>query len=223
MLSFLAALQQADAAFPNGNFAFSNGVEGLAALGMPFDASSLAALLTAALRHRWAGCDRVVLVRAWRRGGDIAALASIDHAMEAATLPLKLRDGSRANGAALLAAHARLGSPGAAALLAAVSRGDLLGHLPVLQGVLWRDLGIIERDAVLVSAYTTASTLSTAALRLGRIGAIAAQRALRDALTSIDALTRQPVRDEGALVATTPWLDIACARQETAQVRMFSS
>jgi len=72
-VSLLAALQQADAGFPSGGFAFSNGIEGLAALGQRFDAAGLAGLLAGVLRHRWAGCDRVAVARAWDCGADAAA------------------------------------------------------------------------------------------------------------------------------------------------------
>jgi urease accessory protein len=222
-VSLLAALQQADAGFPSGGFAFSNGIEGLAALGQRFDAAGLAGLLAGVLRHRWAGCDRVAVSRAWDCGADAAALLPIDAAIEAATLPRTLRAGSRANGAALLTAHARLGSPGAAALRAALAEGALLGHLPVLQGALWRGLGIARDAALLVSGYVTISTLATAAVRLGRVGALVAQGAVRDSLPLIEALAAVPVADDAPLIAALPWLDIACARQEFSELRLFAN
>jgi urease accessory protein len=222
-VSFLAALQQADAGFPSGSFAFSNGIEGLAALGQPFDPAGLSGLFATVLRHRWAGCERVAVARAWRCGPDPAALRDIDEAIEAATLPQTLRRGSRANGAALLTAHARLGSPGAVLLRAALAAGELLGHLPVLQGALWRGLGMSQDAALLVSGYTTVSTLATASVRLGRVGALAAQAALRDALPLIEALAAAPIADDAPLVAALPWLDIACARQESSPLRLFAN
>jgi urease accessory protein UreF len=100
-------LQHADAAFPSGSFAFSNGVEGLAALQHPFTAIDLGNALAASIRHRWAGTDRVALVKAYRAGDDLDALGRIDAAVDAATLAEPLRIGSRRNGQSLLAAHAR--------------------------------------------------------------------------------------------------------------------
>ena len=223
MLSLLPALQQADAAFPSGGFAFSNGVEGLDALGMRLNGPALAGIIEAVLRHRWAPCDRAALVQAWRAGSDVARLAEIDRALEVATLPESLRRGSRRNGAALLAAHVRIDTPGASALQAALQAEIILGHLSVLQGALWRAAGLEEDAAIQVSGYTVASGLASAAVRLGCLGALPAQTALRDALPLIAALSRAQVPDIDQLGGSLPWLDIACARQQGASLRLFAS
>jgi len=223
VLSLLSALQQADAAFPGGGFAFSNGMEGLAATGVRLDEFGLAGVLTAVLRHRWAPCDRVALALAWRAGAVPERLATIDHAMEAATLPESLRRGSCGNGAALLAAHVRLDTPGAAQLHEALASGDMLGHLAVVQGALWRQVGLDEATAVHVGGYTVVSGLTSAAVRLSCLGALAAQRALRTVLPLIAELSCSPVGDDAQLSGSLPWLDIACARQQTAALRLFAN
>ena len=223
MLSLLPALQQADAAFPSGGFAFSNGIEGLDAMGARLDGPALAGVTEAVLRHRWAPCDRIALAQAWRAGPDVARLAEIGRALEAATLPESLRLGSRRNGAALLAAHVRLGTPGASTLQAALQANALLGHLPLLQGALWRAVGLDEAAAIQVSGYTVASGLASAAVRLGCLGALPAQAALRDVLPLIAELSRGPVPAIDRLGGFLPWLDIACARQQGAPLRLFAS
>ncbi len=223
MLSLLPALQQADAAFPSGGFAFSNGVEGLDALGMHLNGPALAGVMEAVLRHRWAPSDRIALVQAWRAGSDVARLAEIDRALDAATLPESLRRGSRRNGAALLAAHVRIDTPGASAFQAALKAETILGQLSVLQGALWRAAGLEEDAAIQVSGYTVTSGLASAAVRLGCLGALPAQAALRDVLPIIAELSRAPVPDIDRLGGGLPWLDIACARQQGASLRLFAS
>lgn len=223
MLNLLPALQQADAAFPSGGFAFSNGVEGLDAMGVRLDGPALAGVMEAVLRHRWTPCDRIALAQAWRAGPDVPRMAEIGRALEAATLPESLRLGSRRNGAALLAAHVRLGTPGASALQAALEADALLGHLPLLQGALWRAVGLDEAAAIQVSGYTAASGVASAAVRLGCLGALPAQAALRDVLPLIAELSRGPVPDINRLGGFLPWLDIACARQQGASLRLFAS
>ena len=223
MLSLLPALQQADAAFPSGGFAFSNGVEGLDAMGVRLGGPALAGVMEAVLRHRWAPCDRIALVQAWRAGSDVPRLAEIGRALEAATLPESLRLGSRRNGAALLAAHVRLGTPGASTLQQALEADAVLGHLPLLQGALWRAARLDEAAAIQVSGYTVASGLASAAVRLGCLGALPAQAALRDVLPLIAALSCAPVPDIDRLGGFLPWLDIACARQQGAPLRLFAS
>ncbi len=222
MSGFLAALQQGDNMFPNGSFAFSNGVEGMAALGQKFDAESLAGLFEAVLLHRWAECDRIALIHAWRAASE-AELAAADRALEAATLPETLRNGSKSNGAALVEAHLRMGSEDASRLKSALQMGCLLGHLPVMQGAIWRGLGMDEAQAVLTSGYLTVAGLGSAAIRLGDAGAITMQQALRKTLLLIADLAQLPVRQLDAIAGALPWLDLACARQEAAPLRLFAN
>ena len=224
MRALLATLWQSDTAFPSGSFAFSNGLEGAAALGGPLDRPSLAALLATVLRFRWATADRPAILHAFR-ARDVARIGRIDRAFEAATLCEPLRSGSRRNGAALLLAHARLGTPGAAVYRAAIADADALGHLPVVQGWIWRQCGLDEASAVAASAYTVAAGLVNAAVRLGRIGAIDAQGALAENLDLIAGLAAADVAPgaDPAFSSLTPWLDIAAARHARSALRLFSN
>jgi urease accessory protein len=221
MLSLLATIWQADAAFPSGAFAFSNGIEGAAALGETLDGASLAALLAAALHHRWATAERVALLRAFRAAGDLTRMAEVDRAYDAATLAEPLRHGSRRNGAAFLTAHGRIGTKGAAAYRAEIAAGRGLGHLAVAQGLIWRACGLDERSAVVASGYVTASGLLNAAVRLGNIGAVAAQAVLVDAFPVIAQLASGDLDDDAEIASMTPWLDIAVTRHSRADLRLF--
>ena len=219
----LIALQHADSAFPSGSFGFSNGIEGLFGLGLPKGRESLQQVLIATLRHRWASADRVALVRAFRAGDDLSAICAIDHAVEITILPEPLRAGSRRNGGALLAAHARLETPGAAALREEIDAGRAYGHLPVVQGAMWRARGMSEQTAVAVSGYATAAGLTTAAVRLGRIGAIDAQGVLAAALAVVTEAAAEVVPSDAEIESFMPWLDIAAARHARAALRLFAN
>ena len=117
-------------------------------------------------------------------------VADIDQAVEAATLAEPLRNGSKRNGNALLAAHMRLGTPGAAELrVASSTTASCTAILPVVQGFVWRARGMSEAAAIAVSGYSTASGLIAAAVRLGRIGAVEAQAVLAALLPTIAALS----------------------------------
>ena len=220
-VSLLTALQHADSAFPGGSFAFSNGFEGLAAHGVTLDETGLSAALEMVLRHRWAGTDRIAVARAWRAGDEIGHVAPVDAALEAASLSRPMRAGSRRNGAAFLAAHARIGTPGAAPLRDLVRAGRTPGHLAVAQGFLWRGAGVDEATAVAMSGYATASGLTTVAVRLGQIGAIGAQRVLAAALACVAELSSEPVPRDAAFSGFVPFLEIAATRQERAEMRLF--
>jgi urease accessory protein len=220
--ALLTILQHADSAFPSGSFAFSNGVEGLAAINAPLDRSGLRDIVAMVLQHRWATSDRVAVMRARRAGENCDELAVLDQAVEAATLSEPLRSGSKRNGNALLAAHTRLGTPGAGELRAQVTAEKLHGHLPVVQGFLWRAHGMTGSDAMTISGYTTASGLIAAAVRLGRIGAVEAQAVLAALLPTIAALST-PVAPDARIESFLPWVDAAASRQAHAHLRLFAS
>ena len=224
MISTLLAIQQADAAFPSGAFAFSNGIEGMAALPMLFDAGALRRHAEVTIRHRWAGLDRVALAHAWRAAGTMSQLARIDEAVEAASPVAAFRAGSRRAGRALLTSHARLATRGAAELREAIGSGYLLGHLPVVQGALFDALGLSEAEAMAVSAYQILSSLAAASVRLGRVGALEAQSVILDLLPVVAALAEPSlVGPELQLESFAPLLDIAVMRSADAELRLFAN
>src|SRR6202171_600193 len=98
MLSILQAIWQADGTFPSGSFAFSYGVEGVVAPRARLDGTALAELTTTIIRQRWATCDRIALVQAFRAAGELHAVAAIDRDVEASTFGGTIRDGSRGYG-----------------------------------------------------------------------------------------------------------------------------
>jgi urease accessory protein len=227
VLSRLLSLQQADAAFPSGSFAFSNGIEGLVASDPAFDTASLIWTLTGLVRSRWAESDRVALILAHRTGPDPSGLGRIDAAVEAATLVEAMRIGSRRNGASLLTTHVRLATTGAEDLSAAIRSGLMLGHLATVQGALWRALGLSEPEAAAVAGYQLVSGLVSAAVRLGQIGAIQGQQALQTVLPLVAEIAERPVAEEpgGAIVLTgfTPLIEVAAMRHARADLRLFAN
>lgn len=224
MMGLLKTIWQADTAFPSGSFAFSNGLEGTFALSGPMSATELSGFIETVLRGRWASADRVALVRAFRAHDDLAEIARIDALVEAATLVEVTRSGSRRNGAAFLTTHQRLGgSPLAGTLRSALREGRLLGHLPVMQGAIWRDIGLDEPAAILASGYTTASGLLNAAVRLGIVGAIQAQGILAGQFAVIEEYASGDIPADGLPASLLPWHEFAAARQARADVRLFAN
>jgi len=225
MLTLLTALQHADAAFPSGGFAFSSGVEGFAALPLPFDSDALARYVEATLRHRWAGTDRVALVHAYRSAGDLEQLAMVDEAIEATSLAEPFRTGSRRAGRALLTTHVRLATSGADSLRDAIADGRLLGHLATVQGCLWQSLGLSEGDAEAMAGYRAITGLVSAGVRLGLIGAIDAQTIISDMLPVLAELLDEKVATASRieLMSFAPLIDIAAMRGAASGVRLFSN
>ncbi|MEQ9638772.1 MAG: urease accessory UreF family protein [Alphaproteobacteria bacterium] len=162
------ALQVADSQFPGGGFAFSWGLESLWREGQ-VERIHIGAFLSAQLHGRWASFDRAVVADA--HGASLDHCAALDGMIEAMSWSAPLRDGSRRAGHAMLAAHARLGTPDAAEYRA--RKPD--GHLPVVQGLVYAGLGLDRTEALTVSGMTFLNALASAAVRLNIVGALTVQ------------------------------------------------
>jgi len=218
----LAALQHGDSAFPSGGFAFSWGVEGLIADGLAATPDDVAQVIRDVLFRRWASFDRLVLRRAFDAASDPQRLADVDRDVETSTIVAGLRDGSRRAGRALLGVHVRLATPGAAGYRALVDADGALGHLGVVQGLVWRGVGLPLAAAEAMAAWAVAASMVSAAVRLGALGHAGAQTLLTRLRPEIAALLSAPLA-EGPLHAFTPLADIAVARHARRDLRLFAT
>jgi urease accessory protein len=221
--AFLSALQHADSFFPGGGVSFSWGLEGLHRDGFLNQPEALDAVLRGQLRHRWATCDRPVMLAACAAEGNVGKLGETDRLVEAVTLPRELRDGSKRAGNALLSTHVRLGTPGASQYRAAIASGAALGHLPVVQGCVWSALGIGPDAASLMSGYLTSIGFLGAAVRLGAVGHLDAQRilvALQPLISDLASTAPPPIE---AINSFTPAIDIGSMHHERGEVRLFAN
>jgi urease accessory protein len=221
--SLLRAIWQADAAFPSGSFAFSYGLEALVAQIGHFDIASLRETVETILRYRWVSSDRIAMVKAFRADFDLNVIASVDREVEASTFGETLRVGSRRHGKSFLASHSRVGSRNAITLREAVQLGTCLGHISVMQGAVWRGLGLDEAAAQLVSGYGVASNAISAAIRLGALGALEGQTILMECLPLIAELASRPVSDDAQLSSFVPFLEATTARHTSADVHLFAN
>lgn len=222
--ALLLALRFGDTAFPSGGFAFSQGLEGLAAVrGARPDADAVAGFLAEQLRHRWGPAERVTLVQCLRANGDIDAVAALDRDLDLSSFSEPLRLGARRNGAALLATHMRLGTRGASAYRARVAEGSAPGTLAAVQGLLWQASGLDEGSAALLAGYQLVAGGLTAATRLGLIGALGAQQLMPGLLETVAAICAAPVAPDAEPAGFSPFSDIAAARQARLPLRLFSN
>lgn len=223
LVNLLQALQYADSFFPSGSVSFSWGLETLHSDRMVMSAGELAGFVEGQLRHRWATCDICALRAAFHAGGRLDRVAAMDDIVEAMTLATELREGSKRAGASLLNVHARLDTPGAAEYREKVRKRTAYGHLPVVQGMLWRAVGLSEETCRVVSAHTLCTGLVGAALRLGMIGHLDAQKVLlRVRPVLVDLLKLEPA-DAEAIHAYTPQAEIAAMRHEVQDSRLFTN
>lgn len=218
----LALLQYGDSAYPAGGFAFSWGIEGLAADGFLASRDDLDELVGEHLTFRWNSMDRPLLVEAYA-AADVEALAAIDRYTEAATPSAQMRDGSHRAGRALLGVSARLGGLLSTAYRTYAATDLRLGHLPVVQAIVYRDAGFDLEAAQLVSGWTLITGLVSAAVRLGSVGHLEAQASLGVARGALAGLLAEPVPAGLRPSSFTPLIDIAVSRGPSRHVRMFAT
>ncbi|ANI40385.1 urease accessory protein UreF [Mycolicibacterium vaccae] len=214
----LAAIRFADSAFPSGSFAFSSGLEGSHRDGLVCDEDDVAAFVAEQLHGRWHHCDRVLLRSAWA-----ADPAAADQLAEASATMSVLREASRRAGAATLATFSAVVGAGAAEVADYRDRvlaGTAPGHLPVVQAVCLRAAGLTLATAETVVIWQVLSGITGAALRLGIIGHLGAQR-IATTLTPrlLDVLALRPRTTPAPFTA---YADIAAQRRGDG-VRLFAS
>lgn len=174
-LEILRALQLADSGFPSGSFAYSWGMERAAGAG-EVTRAGFANWLATEMLGRWVQFDRIVLADAYRAKDPLAVDAEVDLLFLAE--PVRVQ--STEAGQAFLSAAARFGDPVALRFRDAVLEGLAAGHFPTAQGAVFRSIGLGLDLALAASAHAAAQGLASAAVRLGLVGAIEAQRHLRD-------------------------------------------
>lgn len=216
----LAAIRFGDSTFPSGGFAFSSGLEGSHRDGLVLDEADVSAFAAEQLDGRWHRCDRVLMRQAWTARDP----ATADDLAETLAVMSVLREASRRAGAATLATFASIldtaPDPTVVDYRDRVLAGSAPGHLPVAQAVCLRAAGLTLSTAETVAAWQVLSGITGAALRLGIVGHLGAQR-VTTALTPVvlDLLSRPP---RGAPAAFTAYADIAAQRRSDG-ARLFAS
>ena len=219
----LILLQHGDSFFPSGAVSFSWGLETLVEDGRVHSADSVSEFLVNQIHYRWATSDRAALAAAHGAGADLEAVITIDLQVEAQILAHELRDGSRRTGRALLSVHDKLGTPLAQAFHDRVRAGDTPGHVAVAQGLVWRGVGLTLGQAELLSAHTYSIGVLGAAVRLGIIGHVDAQRILLITRETLVGMLRETAPPVSEMSTFTPATEIAAMRHETAEIRLFAN
>jgi urease accessory protein len=234
----LLAMQQADSFFPSGAVAWSWGLETLvneSALGAQAPAGrrrerardprgdEVQAFIDGQVRYRWASFDRAFLCAAWLAADDLERVNQLDREVETLTLATEARQGSRRIGQALLGVHAALGTAAAGDYLARVNAGQAPAHVPVIQGLLWRHLGLPLEHAEAASVHGLCTGLVSAALRLGVLGHVDAQRVLAGLQAALREVLAAAAPEPEQAASFIPMAEIAVMRHETQDLRLFAN
>jgi urease accessory protein len=220
-------LQVSDSFYPTGSYAHSFGLEGLVQEGAVRDVPTLRTFLLEQALPQLARTDLPIAAGAWTDAGsppDWAGLRTwcfLGSAVRGAREP---REASEAVGRQRLELAARLHG----GLAAEINRRAAAEGWPrpacVAAAIEGRGLGAPQGAVLAGIIYTTAAGLIAAAVKLLRFGQNAGQGLLAEAVAQAPALTAEalalPAREIGAF---HPWWDIAAARHESADGRLFIS
>ncbi len=217
----LLALQHGDNFFPSGTQAFSWGLETLVAGGMVSNAEQLNEFVASHLKWRWNWFDRPVLAACYRTHKSTQNILELDVMVETRTLGKEARECSRRAGEAFLILHSRLGNTIAADYRNRILKSEAYAHNAVVQGLIWRSLGIECSQAELMSAHMLRTQLVSAALRLGVIGHIDAQLIISEQQSLIEQLLEQEVIPVERIGSFTPQIEIAVMQHEVQSSRLF--
>lgn len=218
----MAVLQFGDSFFPSGGVSFSWGLEGLVQNGAVADAG-VPAFVLGQLHARWVNFDRAVVVAAHQAKGDLETVADIDRQIEIQTPCAELRSGSQRIGQAMLAVFASLGRPEPSSYREMIKLGSAYGHIAPMQGLLWGHAGLSEPAVVALSAHSFCIGLLGAAMRLGCLSHIDAQRTLIEARREAATLAELPVPPLSALSSCAIEAEIAVMRHTTNDARVFAN
>jgi urease accessory protein len=220
----LGLLQLADSGFPSGSFALSHGLETLVNDGAVRSADDLGALLEASLLDRLARADLVILLATHGARG-LDTVVDLDRRLSSVKLATDDRIASQRVGRRLAIEASRLvNDPFLSAYVGALSDGRAQGNTAVAWALATRAFGVAAPDAALGATWAFACALCAAGVRLGLLGHGKAQRILREAgpLMRI-AVERAASGDPQVLTPSSPHLDVALARHETAAAHLFAS
>lgn len=222
-----AILQAGDSFYPTGSYAHSFGLEGLMQAGVVRDRATLRSFILQsalpALRHT----DLPLGAQAWRAfaGPDWKVIGELSVLSSALKSARETRHASEAIGgqrAELLATlHA---SPLVSEYMHLATTAGWPRSAPISAALEARVLGAPLPAMMAGMCYATLAALISAAMKLLRLGQNGAQSLLTEALRATPPIITAAVETPRSEIGWfNPWLDIAAARHETADARMFIS
>lgn len=217
----LKAVAYSDLSFAAGSGVFSSGIEALVEDVLLTSESDVMAIVRDSVKYRWNTFDRVFLAKCWTE--DTETLIGLDSLIEISTIGHAARSASRRAGRAMLDAWARLDDPGALAYQSVVVAGAAPGHQSAVQATIYRSRKLSRNTAESLSCWALVSSLVGAAVKLGVIGHVSAQRIFLDLIPEIEHCLSTKVADDQEPVTWTPVQDIATERHPYLNRRLFAS
>lgn len=221
-----ALLQLADGTFPAGGFAHSGGLEAAVQLGEVASLASLRAFVEAAIRQVGRGALPFVSA-AHARAADVTAWRAIDARCELFLRNHVQNRASRDQGHALLAAASRAFdavAPLHAAARTLRSGSGFATHLAPTYGVVFGAIGLSRAATQASFLHGALRGLLSAAVRLGAIGPLEAQRQHGELVPLLGEIARASADfDLDDVAQTAPLQDVVGGVQDRLYTRLFQS
>ncbi|AWC22481.1 hypothetical protein ASC75_13425 [Aminobacter sp. DSM 101952] len=219
------ALQLADSSLPIGRYVHSSGLEGILEE-LPKNSAQIAEVVKAVLLHGAGRCDAVAAAHAHRMFsvGDLDQLHYVDERLLATKLSVPARNASTSCGRQLAKLalqvwpHQVLGS-----FCHEVQLREA-GNLAVVAAAVSASRGMGIENTLLAELRGTASSLFSAAVRLGRMGSAEAQVHLCQCVPIIvQAAEKALALDLDDMSSTTLELEIAMLQLQRNPLRLFAT
>jgi len=220
-------LQLTDSSFPSGAFSHSFGLEGFVADGLVSDFDSLRTYLFEQLEPSLLSVDIPYVRFSFESvaAGDWETLMALDQELDAFKICQELRDASVRLGTQRLSMlHTLYPRPMIERLHSMHKNGSVMGHGAWVHGATGAAMSWTMEEVVTSYYYSTISSSVAASMKLIRIGQVAAQRLLAEALSgSAQKLANSANLERSEVGCLLPLFDICSSRHETAYSRLFIS
>ncbi|EDX86443.1 UreF, putative [Synechococcus sp. PCC 7335] len=220
-------MQLADSFFPSGSYTLSHGLESLVQEGRIKQSEDVETFIRLLLCNKVGTTDLVALAHTHRASAaaDMAGIVEVDALLFAQTPIEKTRVAQRQSGRALLMVasktwpHSQLEELGQR-----TAKGQINCLHPVVFAVVAQVAGLDERSAMTAFIHGFVTGLLGAAIRLGAVGHLQAQKIRLDLAADMATVCEEASElslDE--MWSCTPLIDIAQMRQAKLSRRLFAS
>lgn len=234
----LLMLQHSDSFFPSGASSWSWGLETLAAdFQEQFkqrnrrhlqqiekrsnNCQMIDGFVVSQIKQRWYVFDAIFIAESWQCTDDVEQLLQLDDSLHQHTLVNEARQGSLKLGQTLLKIYAEL--PIASQFFNHIQAGRGYGHQAVVQGAIFKALGMSLESTLLSSGHGLITNMVSAGIRLGLIGYLEGQQVIQHSHQVLADLIEQQLPTSQHLSTFNPMAEIAMMRHEHQQSRLFSN